>query len=96
MQALKMAVIGMGILIIAGTVTLMVLVAERLTGHADPPPPSVRIDEPAGTRIEAMASTPEQLILLLQGGGADRVVVVDLKSGRVRSRVTLAPTPPGP
>ena len=89
MRALKLAVVVMGVLIIAGTATLAVLVVERLAGHAGTTPLSVQLDEPPATRIAASASTGEQLTLLLQGGGPDRVVVIDLRSGRVRDRVAL-------
>jgi hypothetical protein len=90
MQALKAITVIMAVLIIAGTVTLAVLIAKRLAG-----PPgrigdeiAIRLDEPPASEIAAIAGDgPGQLALLLHGGGPDRVVVVDLASGRVRARI---------
>jgi hypothetical protein len=48
------------------------------------------LDEPAGTRITGAAASVDRLALQLQGGGPDRVVVVDTRAGRVVARVALA------
>ncbi|MCA7119571.1 MAG: hypothetical protein LGL72_09210 [Acidibrevibacterium sp.] len=90
MRTLKAITIIMAVLIIVGTATLAVLIAKRLAG-----PPSmtgaevaIRLDEPPASEIAAIASEgPDQVALLLHGGGPDRVVVVDLAHARVRARI---------
>jgi hypothetical protein len=49
----------------------------------------LQLDEPEGTRIVAVSGQSPRLVVQLQGGGADRVVVVDLQDGRVLGRLTL-------
>ena len=51
---------------------------------------SAVLDEPTGTRIAGVSALPDRLAVQLQGGGPDRVVVVDMRSGRVLGRVGLA------
>jgi hypothetical protein len=90
MWALKAAVIVMGVLIVAGVTTIAVVITQRVLA----PPPAVAgpavLDEPAGTRIAGVAALPERLLLQLQGGGPDRVVAVDLRTGRVATVAGLA------
>lgn len=89
MRALKFAVGAMGVLIVGATVALIVLVVQRVGGSGAATVSAV-LDEPAGTRIASAAASPDWIMLQLQGGGADRIVVVDPRSGRVLSRVALA------
>lgn len=94
MQALKAVTIVMGVLIVLGTVTLMVLLARR---GAAPSAPAVApgvafsatLGEPEGTRIVGVAGAGDRLAVSLQGGGADRVVLVDPHTGAIVGRVTL-------
>lgn len=88
MRALTIAVGGMGVLIIGATIALVVLVVQRVAGPGGATVSAV-LDEPAGTRIAAAEASPDWIMLHLQGGGADRVVVVDPRSGRVLTRVAL-------
>jgi hypothetical protein len=88
---LKIAVVVMGVLIVAGVVVLAVALTQRVGtlvagGVAAP----AVLDEPAGTHIAGVSALPDRLALTLQGGGPDRVVVVDSRSGRVLGRVSLA------
>lgn len=104
MRGLMAAVIGMGILIVAGVTVLVVVMVQRMSA---PPPPiasavvaapatpgtiaaDILIDEPAGTRIATLAIAGDHLALQLAGGGPDRVVVVDTRSGRIVARTGLA------
>lgn len=96
MRALTALTIFMGVLIVIGTGALIAVIAHRLTSpsaqlaaSAPARPLAVRLDEPAGTRIAAMAALGDRLALELQGGGADRVVLVDPRSGAVTGRITL-------
>jgi len=86
---LKVAVVGMGVLIVAGVATIGVVITGRMSGNSGTIASAV-LDEPAGTRIAGASLGPDRLAVQLQGGGPDRVVVVDTKAGRVLGRVTLA------
>ena len=102
MRALKVLVVVMGVLIVLGTAGLVTALVYRLRA---PPrlaggvpavvpggvvPAQAVLDEPAGTRITALAAVGGRLAVGLQGGGPDRVVVLDLASGQVAGRVSLA------
>ena len=89
MRALKVAITVMGVLIVVGTVTLVTLIVRR-SASSSAVIASTVLDEPAGTRIEGVSLLPDRLAIQLQGGGPDRVVVLDAQSGRVLGRVGLA------
>ena len=90
MRFLKVLTIGMGVLILVATTVLVVVIARRIGGAGTPPPSvAVLLDEPAGTQIAAIASAGDRLALQLQGGGADRVVLVDPRTGAVAGRIGL-------
>ena len=99
MRALKIATVVMGVLIVVGTTGLIIGVARR---SASPTPASVLpaaglpgsvsavLDEPMGTRITGIVAVRDRLAVQLQGGGADRVVLVDPATGAVAGRISLA------
>ena len=89
MQALKILVVVMGVMIVAGVIGLGVVMTRRLT-VAPATLGSVTLDEPSGTRIIGAAAGGDTIVLHLQGGGPDRVAVVELRSGRVVGRIGLA------
>ncbi len=89
MAALKAAVIVMGVLIIAGVAVIIAVLAQRALAPSAASVQAV-LDEPAGTRIASVSTAGDRLAMALQGGGPDRVVVVDLRSGRVTARAGLA------
>ncbi|MEO8715988.1 MAG: hypothetical protein ABI369_13340 [Acetobacteraceae bacterium] len=96
MRALKAATIVMGVLILLGTAVLIATILKRATAPAPPAgivPALVAtaLHEPAGTRISGIAAVGEALALSLQGGGPDRVVLIDPRTLEPRGRITLAP-----
>ena len=90
MRFLTVAVVVMGVLIVAGVTLVAVVIAGRISAPAGPPMHAVLESEPAGTRIVAISALPDRLALQLQGGGPDRVVVLDMRTGREIGRVALA------
>lgn len=91
MAALKAAVVIMGIMIVAGFAVLVGTLVTRMGGHGGPAAPvAATLDEPAGTRIAGVSASAEHLAVSLQGAGPDRVVVLDLRNGRVVARASLA------
>jgi hypothetical protein len=89
MQALKALTIVMGVLILGGTAVLGVVLARRM-GGGGAAPVSVLLDEPAGTRIAGIAAAGDRLVVQLQGGGPDRLVLIDPHSGAAVGHVALA------
>jgi hypothetical protein len=90
MRYLKVLVIVMGVLIVIATTVLLVLIARRIGGVGPAPTViAVELDEPAGTRIARIASAGDRLAVQLQGGGLDRVVLVDPRTGAVAGRIGL-------
>ncbi len=96
MRALKIAVVAMGVLIVLGTVGLIVGIARRSSTPSAPVvaalPASVSavLDEPEGTRIATIAAVQDRLAVQLHGGGVDRVVLIDPRSGAVTGHISLA------
>lgn len=96
MQALKIVVIVLGVLIVVTTGVILAVIAGRLSrGPAAPSPlASGQVDIPAGARVEAMAAVADRVILdLLLPGGERQLVVIDLASGRKLGTIGLRPAP---
>jgi uncharacterized protein DUF6476 len=92
MRFMKALVIGMGVLIVVATTVLIVLIVHRLAGPPVAVPAtagSVLLDEPMGTRIVTIAPAGDRLAVQLQGGGPDRLLLVDPRSGAVMGRIVL-------
>jgi hypothetical protein len=102
MRALKIATIAMGVLIVVGTAALVIVVVHRMTaptqtaavapagGPAWRSAVAAVLDEPAGTRIAGITAVRDRLAVQLEGGGADRVVLIDPATGTVAGRISLA------
>ncbi|HVB68355.1 MAG TPA: hypothetical protein VNE67_10925 [Acetobacteraceae bacterium] len=94
MRVLTAATIAMGVLILLGTTVLVVTIIHRTTiPHPVAPtePVALTLHEPAGTAIAGIADAGGWLAIALHGGGPDRVVLVDPRSGAVAGRVALRP-----
>jgi hypothetical protein len=90
MRAVKIATVVMGVLILLGTAGLVVaMLTRRPPLPAIPTSLSVVLDEPAQTRIAGVAALQDRLAVLLQGGGVDRVVLVDPRTGAVAGQISL-------
>jgi hypothetical protein len=99
MRLLKAITIGMGVLIVVATAVLVVVIARRLDGPVlVATQTALVLDEPSGTRIVEIVAAGDRLAALLQGGGADRIVLLDPRTGTVAARVELrsAALPPRP
>ncbi|MSP30093.1 MAG: hypothetical protein EXR09_06495 [Acetobacteraceae bacterium] len=104
LRALKILVVVMGVAIVGGTATLGILIIKHLRG-SDPAPTAVttlpipasptallhQLDEPGGSTITAIALSPDRLAIQLRGGGPDRVVLLDARSGTPIARIALSP-----
>ena len=92
MRALKILTIVMAVMIVAAVVVLGVTIMRRMNGPAAGPGFAAQavLDEPTGTRIVGIAGLQDRLAVQLQGGGADRVLFLDPRTGQVLGRATLA------
>ena len=97
MRALIALVVVMGLAILIGSTTLVVLLVQRahaptvagLSGVTTPAPATLTLSEPEGTRIAATAVAGDRLVVQLSGGGPDRLVVLDLRANTLLGRVAL-------
>jgi Family of unknown function (DUF6476) len=87
MRALKILVVGMGILLVVGFAVLIAVVAGRVSrgpsgAAAARPFHSAAIDTPRGARIEAMTVGGDRLVLgLALPEGGHQVLIIDLATG---------------
>ncbi|HLY44136.1 MAG TPA: DUF6476 family protein [Stellaceae bacterium] len=99
MRALKLLVVVMGVMILAGFVALFVAIAGRMSQPRTAPPPAAgaaasAIDLPAGARVETMSVASDRLAVeMVLPGGERQIVVIDLASGRLLRTVRLRPAP---
>jgi hypothetical protein len=89
MRGLQAAVIFMGVLIVAGVAVVGTTIVRRVVVPVQNAGPVV-LDEPAGTHMVSVTTAGDRLAVLLQGGGPDRVLLVDVRTGVVGGRVGLA------
>ena len=92
MRGLKIATVVMGVMILAGTgimLTLMIKRSSSVPVVSIPTDLVSALEEPSGSRIVGISVVQDRLALLLQGGGADRVVLVDPRTGKAMGRISL-------
>jgi hypothetical protein len=75
MQALKWLTIGMGVLIVAGVITLAALLAGRTAGNR-------------GAAWEATLVAPDEQVESMSSSG-DRIVLLDVRNGRQTGRLLV-------
>ncbi|RAI58336.1 hypothetical protein DOO78_14420 [Roseicella frigidaeris] len=73
----------MGVLIVAGTVGLVMVLVQRVGGAASGTRWEAALDQPEGTRITGLAATESGIAVLLARPDGERVLVVEPKRGRV-------------
>ncbi|HZF75192.1 MAG TPA: DUF6476 family protein [Acetobacteraceae bacterium] len=82
----------MSVLLVAGTVTLVVLIVQRLGGATEGLTlPPVSLGQPAGTRILSVTAAAEgRLAILVVRPDGERVLLVDPRRGRVAGEIRAA------
>ena len=105
MQALKVLVVVMGVLIVAGVVVIAVSVINRMNAPAgrhdtDSAAPALRsfdsaaLSIPHGCSVARLRPAGERLILQLGGGdGCGQILIVDMDSGRLLGRLDVVEAP---
>ena len=99
MRALKIVVIVMAMLILAGSAILIVAIAGRLSRHEPAPTPAqpfaaAPIELPAGARIETIGVGSDRLVLeSVLPDGARQLLIIDLATGRRLGSIPLRSAP---
>jgi Family of unknown function (DUF6476) len=102
MRALKILVVVMGVMLVAGTVALVMAIASRL-GHLSPSVPSAAsptastVDLPVGARIVASEASGDRLVVRIAfANGSEELLVFNLASGARIATITLRAVPAAP
>jgi hypothetical protein len=77
----------MGVLIVAGTVTLVALLVQRAGGGSGSATWEVALGQPDGARIGGVSAAEDGIAIWVQRPDGDRIVVVDPKEGRVLGEI---------
>ena len=99
MRALKVLVIVMTVMILAGSLALIIVIAGRLSqsgaGTAPAQPfAAAPIELPAGARIETIGVGSNHLVLeIVLPDGDRRLVIIDLATGRRLGAIPLHSAP---
>ena len=97
LRTLKVLVVVMGVLILAGVAVLIVAIAGRLSQRGGPNGAefdAAPIELPVGARIEAIGTGPDRAVLdLLLADGSRQLVVIDLATGRRLGTIPLRAAP---
>jgi hypothetical protein len=90
--ALKWLVGVMGVLILAGTVTLVVLVVQRAGGGGggEGTLGVAHLGQPAGTRILSVAPAEGRIAVLVARPDGERILFVEPRRGRVVGEIRAA------
>jgi hypothetical protein len=96
--ALKLLVIVMGVMLVAGVAVLIVVIAGRASQKAAvtgaPPFAAAPIELPPGARIEAMSTGSDRLVIdLILADGNRQLLVLDLATGRRIGTIPLRTAP---
>jgi hypothetical protein len=90
-RALTILVAVMGVLIVAGTVALAVVIVQRLGGGVDSPVLAGSLGQPEGSRIGGIASAEGRVAVWVVRPDGERVLLLDGRSGRVVGELRVSP-----
>jgi hypothetical protein len=97
MRALKILVVVMGVMILAGFAALLVMIAGRLSRGvpaSSQPFAASPIELPAGARIETIGAGSDRLVLdLVLADGNRQLIIIDLGTGRRLGAIPLRSAP---
>ena len=99
MRGLKILVVVMSVMLVAGFAALIVAIAAKISHRVAAPTTSPAfaaraIDIPRGARIEAMTAAADRLVLALALPEGDRqLVIIDLTTGARLGTLELHPSP---
>ncbi|MGH7033199.1 MAG: DUF6476 family protein [Stellaceae bacterium] len=100
MRALKLLVVAMGVLLVAGMAVLVLAVVERVnhrpTSAGPTPPRAATIELPPGAHVIATQATGERLVVRVGlSGGSEELLIFDLDGKRIATiALHASPTQP--
>ncbi|HEX9647721.1 MAG TPA: hypothetical protein VGB88_09495 [Alphaproteobacteria bacterium] len=92
-QLLKVLVVAMGALILAGLAVIGVTIANRLGAMSQPRAGDIEVAVPAGSTVVETTAAGDRLVLRLDTPAGPRLVVVRLSDGTVEATIVLVPAP---
>jgi hypothetical protein len=98
-RTLKLLVVVMGVMLVAGVAILIVTIAGRVSPNraglaTSPPFAAPVIDLPQGARIETMAVGPDRLVVdVVLADGTRQLLILDLVTGRRLGMIPLRTAP---
>jgi hypothetical protein len=96
MQALKFLVVGMGVLIFAGLIVVVVTIVSR-GGIERPGFGTARVALPPGNAVVETAVSGDRIVLRLRGAdGGQRLLLIDAATGKAQGTIELGITPVAP
>ena len=99
MRALKILVVVMGVMLVAGVAILFASIAGRVSRNSaglasSPPFAGAPIDLPQDARIETMAVGPDRLVVdVVLADGTRQLLILDLVTGRRLGMIPLHTAP---
>ncbi|HKT19469.1 MAG TPA: DUF6476 family protein [Stellaceae bacterium] len=98
MRALKILVVAMGLLLVAGTAVLVVAVIARINRQPTPASPlaahATTIDLPPGAHVVGTQASGGRLVIRVGlADGGEELLVLDLASGARVAAITLQTKP---
>ena len=92
MRGLKTLIIGMGILIVAGLVFLVIGIVNKTDyhSHSEKPFSQVSVNIPQGTDVVEMQVDDGRIVVRLKlSDGSHRIVVLNAKTGKPAGQIDL-------
>ena len=99
MRGLKVLVVVMGVMLVAGVVGLIVVIAGRVSQRqscqsaittSSPPFAAAPLDLPAGARIETIGVGTDRLVIdVVLPDGSRQLLIIDLATGRRLGTIPL-------
>lgn len=96
-KLLRLAVYIMGVILVVGTIVLVVAIIKRASNLSNAPPAGfgdVEVPVPQGSEVARFEVDGNRLALHIKRAGANEIVIIDLKDGKVLGRVRLTPKAP--
>jgi hypothetical protein len=98
-RTLKILVVVMGVMLVAGVAILIMTIAGRVSRNGaglagSPPFAAPSIDLPQGARIETIAVGPDRLVIdVVLADGTRQLLILDLITGRRLGAIPLRTAP---
>lgn len=100
-RMLRIAVIAMGVILVLGFITVIARIvylvnrsSETATAVSTPVQQAARLALPAGASVRNMSLTGHRLAVHYEGPAGSGIVILDLQTGKLVSRIEIVPEAP--